>query len=146
MSELLTALNQGFLKLGLGHLLSQQSEGLVKIHVCRPPRPPGSACLGMQPRESAFWKRSPGDSSACKPEFEIRFLNCNYLFDVPFLKCPTTESSGILKSTFVPYSSHPVLLIVPEYVFTQSAFYEVHKDILTQQITSPPKVSLPLFV
>lgn len=143
MSGLLTALNRGFLKLGLGHLLSQQSEGLVKIHMSAAHQTRGSACLGVQPRESAFWKRSPGDSSACKPEFEICFLNYNYLFDVPFLKCPRTESSGILKSTFVPYSSHPVLLIVPEYVFTQSAFYEVHKDILTQQITSPPKVSVP---
>lgn len=93
-----------------------------------------------------FLKSSPGDSSAGKPEFEICFLNCNYLFDVSFLKCPTTEYLGILKATFVPYSSHPVLLIVPEYVFTQSAFYEVHKDIFTQQVTSPPKVSFPLFV
>lgn len=100
----------------------------------------------MQARESAFWKSSPGDSSACKPESEICFLNWNDLFDVHFLKCPRTEYSGIFKSTFVPCSSHPVLLIVPEYVFTQSAFYEVHKDMFTQQVTSPPKVSFPLFV
>lgn len=54
VSELLTALNHGFLKLVLGHLLSQQSGGLVKIHrpaahpdlldqpgwVCRPGNPP----------------------------------------------------------------------------------------------------------
>lgn len=47
----------------------------------------------------------------------------------------SVEYPGILKATFVSYFSHPVLLIVPEYVFTQSAFYEVHKDIFTQQVT-----------
>lgn len=74
---------------------------------------------------------------------EIHFLNCNYILDVHFRNCPTAEYSGILKATFEPHSSHPVLLIVPEYVFTQSAFYEVHKDIFTQQVTGTPKVSFP---
>lgn len=97
----------------------------------------------MWPGESVFLKSSPSESSACKPEFEIYSLNRNYILDVRFLKRPTTEYSGILKATFVPYSSHPALLIVPECVFIQSAFYEVHKDIFTQQVTSAPKVSFP---
>lgn len=51
MSELLTALNHGFLKLGLGHLLSQQSEGLVKIHM---------SAAHPDPLHQPAWVCSPG--------------------------------------------------------------------------------------
>lgn len=67
-------------------------------------------------------------------------------WDIRFPEYPLIECSGIVKATFVPNSSHPLLLIVPEYVFTQSAFYEVHKDIFTQQVTGAPKVSFPQFI
>lgn len=62
---------------------------------------------------------------------------------VRFLKYVTTEHAAILKATFVPYSSHLVLFTVLECVFTQTAFYEVHKDVFTHQVTSRSKGQLP---
>lgn len=74
------------------------------------------------------------------PASQIHFLNYNYLLDVHFLKCLTTEYSGILKATLVP-TPDPVLLIVPEYVYFMKSI-----KTFTQQVTRIPKVSFLRFV
>lgn len=68
-------------------------------------------------REFVLLESFLGDFFVCKLEFEIYFLDCNYIFDVYFRKRLIIEYLGILKVIFVFYFSYLVFLIDFEYVF-----------------------------